>query len=155
MSFEEKVTWANAVVATAVSAVYFAVVFGQLGRLAASEIAYQWPLLVAIGAGIVLNIVCAILVGIGSGIATGISNAVSGDDLPLECAYLKDERDTVIGRQGELVGYYVLSAGAVAVLALTMLKFDYFWIANVLYLSFVVASVVSSAVKIAAYRRGF
>ncbi len=36
-----------------------------------------------------------------------------------------------------------------------MLEADYFWIANALYLSFVVAMVVSAVVKIVAYRRGF
>ena len=36
------------------------------------------------------------------------------------------------------MGYYVASVGAVGVLVLAMLEVDYFWIANALYLSFVV-----------------
>ena len=47
------------------------------------------------------------------------------------------------------------SAGMVGVLILTMLETDYFWIAGALYLSFVVAMVVSSVVKLVAYHRGF
>jgi len=43
----------------------------------------------------------------------------------------------------------------VGVLAITMLEYPYFWIANALYLSFVIAALVSSVVKIVAYRRGF
>ena len=43
----------------------------------------------------------------------------------------------------------------VGVLALTMLQYEYFWIANALYLSFVVATLVSSVVKLVAYHRGF
>ena len=67
----------------------------------------------------------------------------------------KDERDKTISRRGDLIGYYVASAGMVGVLILTMLEADYFWIANALYLSFVVAMAVSSAVKLVAYHRGF
>jgi hypothetical protein len=61
-----------------------------------------------------------------------------------------DHRD-----RGELVGYYASSVGVLLALGLTMLKYDYFWIANVLYLSFVIAGAVSAAVKLVAYRRGF
>ena len=67
----------------------------------------------------------------------------------------KDERDKTISRRGDLIGYYVASAGMVGVLALTMLQYEYFWIANALYLSFVVATLVSSVVKLVAYHRGF
>ena len=40
-------------------------------------------------------------------------------------------------------------------LGLAMLEYEYFWIANTLYLSLVAAGLVSSAVKLVAYRRGF
>ncbi len=43
----------------------------------------------------------------------------------------------------------------VGVLALTMLEYEYFWIASALYLSFVVGTLVASVVKIASYHRGF
>ncbi len=43
----------------------------------------------------------------------------------------------------------------VIVLIITMMQFAYFWIANALYLSFISAAIVSSAVKLVAYRRGF
>ena len=59
------------------------------------------------------------------------------------------------GRRGELVGYYVSSVGVVAAMALTMLEYPYFWIANALYLGFVIAALVSAAVKLVAYRRGY
>ncbi len=66
-----------------------------------------------------------------------------------------DERDADIGRRGALVGYYVSSVGAVVVLGLTMLEYDYFWIANALYGAFLLGSIVSSVVALVAYRRGF
>jgi len=43
----------------------------------------------------------------------------------------------------------------VGVLVLTMLEYEYFWIASALYLSFVVGTLVGSVVKIASYHRGF
>jgi hypothetical protein len=150
MPFEEKVTWVEAVVFAAVPAVYFVIVLGQLGTVPASEIAYQKPMLIAIGISIVLTIVGAILTGIGSGISAEITQPGSGADIGRS-----DERDKQISRRGELIGYYVSSVGVVGAMALTMLEYDYFWIANALYLGFVIAALVSAAVKIVAYRRGF
>ena len=37
---------------------------------------------------------------------------------------------------------------------MALAKVDYFWIANVIYLGFVLWAVVGSAVKLVAYRRG-
>jgi len=150
MSFEEKFTWVSAVVSTGVAAVYFAIVFGQLGTAPVSEIAYQRPMLMAIGATIVITIVGIILMLIGTAVSATIAGSASVDGIDR-----KDERDTDINRRGELIGYYVSSGGALGVLALAMLRYDPFWIANALYLSFVVGALVSSAVKLVTYRRGF
>jgi hypothetical protein len=150
MPFEEKVTWVNAVVTAIVPAAYFVVVLGQLGQVPVTEIAYQKPMLIAIGVAIVLTIVGSILTGIGSGISAEIAERGSSKDIGRT-----DERDANINRRGELVGYYVSSAGIAGVLVLTMLEYPYFWIANALYLSFVVGTLVSAAVKLVAYRRGF
>jgi hypothetical protein len=65
--FEEKVTWVNLVVTLVVPVVYFAIMLGRLGDVSAADIAYQWPLVIAIGASIVLTIVGSILAGIGGG----------------------------------------------------------------------------------------
>ena len=43
----------------------------------------------------------------------------------------------------------------IAALGLAMAELDYFWIANVIYLAFVLSSVLGSAAKIVGYRRGF
>ena len=150
MPFEEKVTWVNAVVSAIVPAVYFVIVLGQVGSVPAAEIAYQRPMLIAIGVSIVLTIVGSILTGIGSGISAEIMQPGSGADIGRS-----DERDKQIIRRGELIGYYVSSVGVVGAMALTMLEYPYFWIANALYLAFVVAALVSAAVKLVAYRRGF
>ena len=150
MPFEEKITWVNAVVAVVVPVVYFAIMLGRLGDVSAADISFQWPLLSAIGASVVLTIVGSILAGIGTGISAELRGRSASDDIDR-----KDERDKTISRHGDLIGYYVASAGMVGVLALTMLQYEYFWIANALYLSFVVATLVASLVKLVAYHRGF
>ena len=150
MTFEEKVTWVAAVVIAAVSAVYFWVVFSQLGEVPITEIAYQPALIVSVVASIVLTIVASIVVASAAAISAEITGSGSADDIGRT-----DERDATIGRRGELVGYYVSSVGVVIALGLTMIEYDYFWIANALYATFVLASLVSSAVKLVAYRRGF
>jgi hypothetical protein len=150
MSFDEKVTWVEAFVFAIVPAVYFTKVLGQLTSVPASDIAYQRPMLIAIGVSIVLTILGSIATGIGSGISAEITAPGSGADIGRT-----DERDKQINRRGELIGYYVSSAGVVGAMALTMLEYPYFWIANSLYLGFVIAAIVSAAVKIVAYRRGF
>jgi hypothetical protein len=147
--FEEKVTWVNLVVTLVVPVAYFAIMLGRLGDVSAADIAYQWPLIIAIGASIVLTIVGSILAGIGSGISAELRGRSASADLGT------DERDKSISRRGDLIGFSVSSAGMVGVLALTMLEYEYFWIASALYLSFVVGMLVSSVVKIVAYRRGF
>lgn len=150
MPFEEKFTWVSAVVSTGVAAVYFAIVLGQVRTVPVAEIGYQWPMLIAVGALIVLTIVGTIVTAIGTAVFAQIAGNGSVDDIDL-----KDERDEHINRRGELVGYYVSSVGALGALALAMLRYDQFWIANALYLTFVVGALVSSAVKLVAYRRGF
>jgi hypothetical protein len=148
--FEEKITWVNAVVAVVVPVVYFVIMLGRLGDTSAADISYQWPLLIAIGASVVLTIVGSILAGIGSGISAELHGRSASGDIGR-----KDERDVHISRRGELIGFSVSSVGMVGVLALTMLEYDYFWIASALYLSFVVGTLVGSVVKIASYHRGF
>jgi hypothetical protein len=66
-----------------------------------------------------------------------------------------DQRDKDIDRHGELTGYYVIAAGCLPVVILAMVKADHFWIANAMYLTGVAGALVSSVVKIVAYRRGF
>jgi len=150
MPFEEKMTWVALVVAIAVPIWYFATMLGRLQTTAAADINFQTPLIVAVVASVVLTVIGAIVMSIATSVTSVARGRKPEDDIDR-----KDERDKTIGRRGDLVGYYVASAGMVGVLILTMLEADYFWIAGALYLSFVVAMVVSSIVKLVAYHRGF
>jgi hypothetical protein len=150
MPFEEKLTWVNLFVTLGVAATYFVVVLTPLGEVPAAEIAYQRPLLIAIGAAILLTIVGAILAAIGTAVSSELSGRDANDEIER-----KDERDVDINRRGDLLGYYVASVGVLGVMALTMLEYDYFWIANALYLSFVAAALVSGVFKLVLYHRGY
>jgi hypothetical protein len=150
MPFEEKMTWVSGIVALVVPVAYFAIMLGRLQSTSAAEIGYQVPLVTAIVASVVLSIIGAIVVSIGTGISAELRGRKAADDIDR-----KDERDKKISRRGDLIGLYVSSAGMVGVLLLTMLEAEYFWIASVLYLSFAVGTLVSSAVKLVSYHRGF
>jgi MFS family permease len=93
----------------------------------------------------------AIGVGIGANIVLSIMAAIIS---PRE-AGKTDVRDKEINQRGEYVGFYVMSVAAIAPLGLAMAKAEHFWIANALYLAFVLAALASAVVKIVAYRRGF
>jgi len=139
MSFEEKGNWTYAVIAVALAVIYFAVVLGQLPQTAAGDIAFQVPLLATIGATIGLTIAAHIAVAI-----------TAPDD-----AGKRDQRDKDINRYGEYVGGLVLGMAAVVPLILALAEVDHFWIANTIYLAFILSTTAGSIVKIVAYRRGF
>jgi hypothetical protein len=150
MPFKEKFTWVSLLVFLAVPGVYFAVVLGQVAGAPVAEIAYQVPMLVAIGVSILLTIAGTILMGIGTGIAIELSGNGSTEDIGRD-----DERDQDIAVRGQVAGSYAAAAGALGALVLAMLRFDQFWIANAIYLSFVASTVTAAIVKLVAYRRGF
>jgi hypothetical protein len=150
MPFEEKMTWVSLVVAIAVPIWYVATMIGRLQSTPAADVAFQRPLIVAVVASVVLTIVGAIVMSIGTSVS-----AVARGRKPEDEIDRKDERDKTIRRRGDLVGYWVASGGMVGVLILTMFEVDYVWIAGALYVSFAVAMIVSSVVKLVAYHRGF
>jgi len=99
---------------------------------------YVVPMLATIGGGIVAGIVNGIILGI----VTPKGRAVT------------DERDVAIDRLGERVGNAFLVIGALAGLVLAMLAAHPFWIANALYLGFVLSAILGAVAKLVAYRRG-
>jgi hypothetical protein len=139
MSFEEKSTWATAVLFVAVPAVYLAIVLPQLSTTPITEIEYQVPMLVAIGVSILLAIGAVILVAASS---------------PRE-AGKADQRDKEVARFGEYVGGNTLGALMLVPLLLALAEVDWFWIANSIYVGLAVAAFVGAVAKIIVYRRGF
>lgn len=128
MSYEEKGVWVYLVVSVAVYVGYVVTVLSQPEWI--------WPLVISIGVAIGAAIVLRILVEI-----------VTPSD-----SYRSDARDKGVARRGDAAGNAAIVAGALGALVLALVSADYFWIANAIYLGFVLSAVISSIVKIAAYR---
>lgn len=139
MAYEEKRAWIMLVVTLIGGAVYAIVVLGGAGEVPLPEVAYVGAMLWTIGGGIVAAIVFTIAASIG----------LDKDERR------KDQRDREIERFGEMVGNSFLVIGALAAMGMAMAEWDHFWIANAVYLGFMLSGVLSSVTRIFAYRRGF
>jgi MFS family permease len=138
MSFEEKNTWVFAFLAPIGYTVYLVLLLSQLGGRPLVEADYVWPMVGTILGAIVVGILGGIVAGITSGKDTGKS----------------DQRDKQINRFGEYIGSAFLVMGALGALILAWFEAPHFWIANLLYLAFVLQGILSSVAKLYAYRRG-
>ena len=143
MSLDEKRWWAYAAIALVAPAIYFAVVLPQALGTPVDQIEFQLPLLIAGGGGAVLAVIANIVLRLASGITSA------------EGVVQTDQRDRDIHRRGEYVAGIVLAIALAVPFALTLLEVDHFWIANAMYLAFVLWALASSAVKLVSYRRGF
>jgi len=138
VSYEEKGTWAYLVTSVAVWLGYVVVVLRRADGGPLAEVAYVAPLLWAVGISIAANVVGRVLFEIVR---------------PSE-SYRVDVRDREVARLGDYVGGLVLSVLVAGVLVLALVAAPHFWIANAIYAAFVVQVVVSSVVRLVAYRRG-
>ena len=138
MSYEEKGTWVYLVASAGAYAVYLAIVLGRVLSTPVAEVPYISLLLWTTGASIVVSIAGRIL----------IETARPSD------SRRSDVRDKEISRFGEHASRWFVVAGAGAALFMAMARWDYFWIANVLYLGFVLWAIAGSVLKLVAYRRG-
>ena len=139
MTFEEKGKWVYLVVTILTYGVYVSIILGQSGNMPITEVPYVSTMLWAILAGIVLSIV--------GHIAVAIAKPSEADK--------KDIRDKQIERFGEYVGGIVLGCSMLAPFWLAIIHADYFWVVNAMYTAFVLSAIVSTTVKLVAYRRGF
>ena len=139
MTYQERATWAYGVIAVVGYAVYLVLLLTSAAETPFPETPYIVPMLATIGGGIVAGIVNGIILGM----LTPKGRAVT------------DERDVAIDHFGERVGNAFVVIGALAALVLAMLDAHTFWIANVLYLGFVLSAVLGVMAKLGAYRRGF
>jgi len=138
-SYEEKGTWIYLAVAVAGYSFYLSLVLPEfLGGTPVDEIDYVPVMLWTIGGAIVASIVARIVIEI---------------IVPSE-SYKSDIRDKEIDRLGERVGSSFVVIGALGALVLAMFEAETFWIANVIYLCFVLSAILSSVTKLIVYRRG-
>ena len=138
MSFEEKGNWVFLAVNVVTYVAYLSVILGRAQDVPVTDVPYISTMLWTIGIAIALSVVGNIVVAISK---------------PSE-ADKSDVRDKDINRFGEYVGGVVLAVGMLAPFGLALAESDYFWIANAMYLAFVLSAFTSSVVKVVAYRRG-
>jgi hypothetical protein len=134
--YEEKSAWAMGIVAIVALAVYASITLSQAATMPLAETPYVPTMLLTIGGSILGSIIITIGIGIASR------------------SRKKDQRDREFYRFGETVGHGFLVAGALAALLMAMFEWDSFWIANVLFLAFLLSAVAASVAKVVAYRRG-
>ena len=138
MTYEEKGIWVYLVTSAGAYVVYLAIMLGRVASTPVDQVPYVAVLLWTCGASMVANMAGRMLVEM----------ARPSD------SRRADVRDKEIYRSGEYASRWFLVAGAAAAMLMAMAKWDYFWIANVIYLGFVLWAVGGSALKLVAYRRG-
>ena len=137
VTLEERHAWIRLVVSVVVYGVYVAVLLGQAEGRTLVEVEYAAALLWTIGGGIAGTILMEIVVA-----------AVRPGSL------VTDERDREIGRFGSHTGQAFVAIGALAGMLMAVAGWDRFWIANVIYLCFILSAVLESVAKIFLYRAG-
>ena len=132
MSYDEKNSWVFLVTAVIGYATYL-ILLAILGPGA-----YVPLLLWTVGGAIVVNILASIIVS--------ATNPREADK--------RDQRDREVKAFGDRIGQAFVVIGAVAALVLAMFETPWFWIANAVYLGFVLSAVVGSVASLVAYRKG-
>ena len=139
MTHEEKRAWIRLVVAVLGYSAYVAVIASRADGRSLPDVPYASILLWTVGAAIVASIVAE------AGMAVVIPGA----------SRAKDVRDREIGRLGEHIGQSFVVIGAVAAMLMAMADWDRFWIANVIYLCFVLSAILGGITKVIVYRKSF
>lgn len=139
MAQAERLAWQYGILAIVTYPIYLGIILTQAQEVPLVEVDYAWPMIWTIVGSIIASIVLAILIGM---------------FFPKD-AGKEDVRDKEISRFGERVGQGFVVAGALAAMLMAIFSWDHFWIANVLYLGFMLSAVLSSIARIAAYRWGF
>ena len=139
MAHEEKRAWIMLVVTVVAYTAYVIVVLRRANGVPLTATDYVAPLVWSIVLAIIANIVLDIATSLG---------------MPREDRR-RDTRDKEIARVGDLTGQSFLVIGGLAALVLSLMKADWFWISNVIYLGFVLSAVLGSMTRLAGYRGGF
>src|SRR5262245_59739080 len=138
MSYEQKRTWIYLVTSAAAYAVYLVIIAGRARHTPVTDV----PTVAAL-----------LWTSVASMIASTVGLTIVASARPSD-RRKGDVRDREINRFGEYTSRWFVIAGAAAGLLMAMARWNYFWIANVIYLGFVLWAVVGSTLKLVAYRRG-
>ncbi|GAA0231978.1 hypothetical protein [Cryptosporangium japonicum] len=139
MTLTEKRAWITLVVTVVTYAGYVVTVLRRADGRTLVDVPYAGPLLSTIGIAMVAAIVLEILISMVTPNASRVT----------------DVRDKEIGRLGEYIGQSFVAIGGVAALLMALAEWDWFWIANVIYLNFALAAVLGAVAKVVIYHRPF
>ena len=138
MTFEEKRTWVYLVTSVGAYLVYLVIMLQRTAHTPVANVPYVATLLWTTVASTVASMV--------GGVAVETARR-SETRRP-------DVRDREIARFADHTSRWFVVAGATAAFCMALAKWDYFWIANVIYLGFVLWAAVGSVLRLVAYRRG-
>jgi hypothetical protein len=136
VTHEEKRAWIRLVVTVIAYATYVIIIVGRADGRPLTDVPYAATVLWTVGGAIAAAIVLEI--------ALGVFNP--------RASRTTDERDRAIGRLGDQTGQAFAAIGGLAAMLMAMAEWDYFWIANVIYLCFALSSVLGDVTKIIVYR---
>jgi uncharacterized membrane protein len=139
MTLEERRSWAFLAVALVAYGVYLATVLARAASAPLVDVDYAPAMLWSIGGAIVADIVVNIALGV----------------VTPRREQTRDVRDRDIAQTGDRVGQAFLVIGGVAALLLALVEAPHFYIANAVYLCFVLSAVLGSVTRVVVYRRGF
>jgi len=138
MTYEERTTWAQLLVAVVGTLAYVVIVLGKADGGPLVDVAYQSTMLWVIGLSILASILLSMTVSILSG----------------ERSFRSDQRDKEISAFGTRMGQAWIVIGALAAMLMAMAEWDWFWIANSIYFGFIIGALFEGVAKVVAYRRG-
>jgi hypothetical protein len=139
MTLDETRAWARLVAAVVAYGAYVVLVLGRAGGRPLADVPYAAALLWTIGASIV-----------GATVVETVIRTASP-----KASRVRDVRDRQIGRLGDYVGQSFVIIGATAALLMAIAGWQRFWIANVIYLCFVLSAVLGNVTKVVVYRGNF
>jgi hypothetical protein len=138
MSYEERGVWAQLLSFTSGYIAYLVIVVPRLFDAPTARVSYLPPLLVTTLASVFVAMV----------VRSALELTRPSD------SGKADVRDRDIKRFGEHGSRWCIVGGAAAGLVGANAHWDYFWIANAIWLGFVLWAVVDSVLRLIAYRRG-
>jgi hypothetical protein len=119
---------------------YFSRVVPQIGSVPVDEIAWKWPMAISMLIFIILLVVSAVRL------------AIKDPAIRKEDGIIEDERDRMIEWRADSWGGNTLHMVALLALGLLFFGVHSFWIAQVIFLGGMLASLVTVVAKLLAYR---
>ncbi|MBA4364424.1 MAG: hypothetical protein C0398_00240 [Coprothermobacter sp.] len=160
MSYQSKKTITSMVGGALVLAEYCIYAFGRYssGAIAEGNLKF-WAgtMLVFIGIGIVVTIILQIVFHIALSIGIAVKDRACDEkeiDKRVEATVIEDEMDKLIELKSSQIGFVLAGVGFVGALILLVLGYSTVVMLNVMYLSFLVGSLVEGAASLYFYGKG-